>query len=47
MRFFKKYYKVIGTIVTVIALMFVVKKIVTMDVDWSMFASGRIISGSP
>lgn len=44
MRFFKKYYKVIGTIVTVIALMFVVKKIVTMDVDWSMFASGRIIA---
>ncbi len=44
MRFFKKYYKVIGTIVTVIALVFVVKKIVTMDVDWSMFASGRIIA---
>ena len=44
MRFFKKYYKVIGTIVTVIALVFVVKKIVTMDVDWSMFASGRIIT---
>lgn len=44
MHFFKKYYKVIGTIVTVIALVFVVKKIVTMDVDWSMFASGRIIA---
>ena len=32
MRFLKKYYKLIGTIVTVIALVFVVKKIVTMDV---------------
>ena len=44
MRFLKKYYKLIGTIVTVIALVFVVKKIVTMDVDWSMFASGRLIA---
>ena len=44
MRFLEKYYKLIGTILTVIALVFVVKKIVTMDVDWSMFASGRLIA---
>lgn len=48
MHFFKKYYKLIGTIITIIALIFVVKKIVTMDVNWSMFANGKalaIISG--
>lgn len=38
MRFLKKYYKLIGTIITVIALIFVIKKIVTMEVDWSLFA---------
>lgn len=40
MRFFKKYYKLIGTIITIVALVFVVKKLVTMDVNWSMFADG-------
>ena len=48
MKFLKKYYKLIGTLITVVAFVFVIKKIVTMDVDWSMFASGKplgIIAG--
>ncbi len=40
MRFFKKYYKLIGMLITIVALIFVVKKLVTMDVNWSMFADG-------
>lgn len=44
MGFLKKYYKLIGTIITVIAMVFVVKKIVTMDVDWSMFAHGKTLA---
>ncbi len=43
MSFLKKYYKVIGMIVTVIAMVFVVKKLVTMDVDWSMFTDGKTL----
>ena len=48
MKFLKKYYKLIGTLITVVAFVFVIKKIVTMDVDWSMFTSGKplgIIAG--
>ena len=37
MRFLKKYYKLIGSVITLLALVFVVKKLVTMDVDWSAF----------
>ena len=43
MRFLKKYYKLIGSVITLLALVFVVKKLVTMDVDWSAFANGRAI----
>lgn len=44
MKFLKKYYKVIGSAITVLALIFVVKKVVTMDVDWSMFADGKTLA---
>lgn len=44
MKFLKKYYKVIGSIITVLALVFVVKKLVTMDVDWSRFADGKTLA---
>lgn len=41
MRFLKKYYKLIGTIITILALVFVVRKIVTLEVDWSIFTKGK------
>ena len=44
MKFLKKYDKVIGSIITVLALVFVVKKLVTMDVDWSRFADGKTLA---
>ena len=41
MQFFKKHMKQLGTIVTLLALFFVVWKMVTMDVDYGAFATPR------
>ena len=41
MQFFKKHMKQLGTIVTLLALFFVVWKMVTMDVDYGAFSTPR------
>lgn len=44
MQFFKKHMKQLGTIVTLLALFFVVWKMVTMDVDYGAFATPRAMA---
>ena len=44
MKFLKKHIKTIGTCITVLALIFVVKKLITMDVDYSSLANIKTIS---
>jgi hypothetical protein len=43
MQFLKKHFKKIGSLITLLALFFVVWKMVTMDVDYQAFATPRAI----
>ncbi len=43
MQFLKKHFKQIGTLITIIALFFVIWKMITMDIDYHAFATPQAI----